>query len=237
MSRRHVSKIKRGKTKDIGVAILAYESGKKSRSHTPKYLLNTASGDIFLEEQIRIVTKTFFKNSVYVATGVECDKISEVLPRHVRIVENQNFHNTGPAEYFRLLINNSTEISLLFIDGDLTFSEDDLFDLDFSRSFVVCAEEACKPQEIGATISDGEIAQLSFGLKNKIHYMFFLKGEELKLAQKICKNRDKNKLLIFEILNFVINNGGELHPYILNKASQIKKIESVKDLYENTHIQ
>jgi len=237
MSRKHVSKIKRGKTKDIGIVILAYENGKKTRLHTPKHLLNTVRGNIFLEEQIRIVTKTFFENSVYVATGMDCDKIVEILPRHVRIVENQNFHITGPAEYFRLLINNSVETSLLFIDGDLIFSEDDLSDLDFSRSFIVCAEEVCKTQEIGATISDGEIAQLSFGLKNKIHHMFFLKDAELKLAQKICKNRDKDKLLIFEILNFIINSGGKLYPCMPNKASQIKKIESVKDLYENTHIQ
>ena len=111
------------------------------------------------------------------------------MPKNVRIVENQNFQSTGAAEYIRLVINNSTERSLLIIDGNILFSEDVLLDLDFSKSFVLCLEGINEQQDIGATISEGRISQFSFGLKSKICDMIFLKDHELNLAEKICKNR------------------------------------------------
>ena len=76
-------------------------------------------------------SKVFSDNSLYIASGLDCDKIVDTIPKSIRIVENQNFHCTGTAEYIRLVINNSTESSLLIIDGGVLFSEDALLDLDF----------------------------------------------------------------------------------------------------------
>jgi|TARA_R110002051_G_C8748385_1_gene499941 hypothetical protein len=236
MSRRHVSKIKRAETNDIGIVLLAYETGQKPKSHISRYLLSTDNGESVIERQSKIISEVFSENSLYIATGSDCDKIASVMPKNVRIVENQNFQSTGAAEYIRLVINNSTERSLLIIDGNILFSEDVLLDLDFSKSFVLCLEGINEQQDIGATISEGRISQFSFGLKSKICDMIFLKDHELNLAEKICKNRDKNKLLIFEVLNFVVNNGGSIHPHTPKRSSSIKKIESAKDVYENSNI-
>ena len=169
MSRRHVSKIKRADTGDIGVVLLAYETGQKSKSHTSKYLLSMANGNSVIEKQSKIISKVFSDNSLYIATGLDCDKIVDTIPKSIRIVENQNFHCTGTAEYIRLVINNSTESSLLIIDGGVLFSEDALLDLDFSNSFILCLEGNNDQQNIGATFSEGYISQLSFGLQNKTY--------------------------------------------------------------------
>ena len=59
MSRRHVSKIKRADTGDIGVVLLAYETGQKSKSHTSKYLLSMANGNSVIEKQSKIISKIF----------------------------------------------------------------------------------------------------------------------------------------------------------------------------------
>ena len=236
MSRRHVSKIKREETNDIGIVLLAYETGQKSKSHTSKYLLSTNNGESVLERQSKIISGVFSENSLYIATGSDCDKIASMVSKNVRIVENQNFQSTGAAEYIRLVINNSAESSLLIVDGSILFSEDVLLDLDFSKSFVLCSEESSEQQEIGATISEGCISQFSFGLQNKIYDMIFLKDHELNLAEKICKNRDKNKLLMFEVLNFVVNNGGSIHPQMPKRSGSVKKIESAKDVHENSNI-
>jgi len=236
MSRRHVSKIKRADTGDIGVVLLAYETGQKSKSHTSKYLLSMANGNSVIEKQSKIISKVFSDNSLYIATGLDCDKIVDKIPKSVRIVENQNFHCTGTAEYIRLVINNSTESSLLIIDGGILFSEDVLLDLDFSNSFILCLEGNNDQQNIGATFSEGYISQLSFGLQNKTYDIIFLKDHELKLAEKICSNRDKNKLLMFEIINFIVNNGGSIQPQIPKKTTFLKNVESAKDVYENSNL-
>jgi hypothetical protein len=236
MSQRHVSEIKRLKTNDFGIVISAFENVQKSKSNIPKYLLSTINGESIIEHQIGIVKKIFSKNCIYVITGSECDKIVSLLPRSIRVVENQNFQLSGSAEYLRLLLNNSTESGLLFIDGNLMFPKDVLLDFDFTKSFLVCAEEECNSQDIGATISDDSINQLSFGLKIKTYNMFFLRDLELELTEKICRNRDKNKLLLFEILNYVMNNGGTIKPHKPKRHHRIKKIETTKDLYEDINL-
>jgi|LULM01.1.fsa_nt_gb hypothetical protein len=236
MSRRHVSEIKRSKTDDLGVAILACENSQKSKSYVPKYLLSTIDGQSLIEHQSSIIKKVYSNNCIYVVAGYGCDKVVGLLPKCMRIVENQNFQTSGPAEYLRLLINNSSESGILFIDGNLMFPEDVLLDFDFASSFLVCVEEECNQQDIGVTISNGCVNQLSFGLKTKTYNIFFLRDFELRLAEKICRNRDKNKLLLFEILNYVINNGGIIKQHKPKAKHSIKKIETAKDLYEDNDI-
>ena len=62
-----------------------------------------------------------------------------------------------------------------------------------------------KSHDLGLTIDNNLITQFSFGLHNRWCNIDFIQNEEFDLIKKICGNRNKNKLFMFEILNLIIN--------------------------------
>ena len=238
MSQDHLSKIKRGDTRGIDVVILTYENGHRIKSHSLLCTLATANGKTLIENQISILQSAFSDSDLFVLTGPESDHVTKYLPHNVRVIENRLYNSTGIAENIRLVINNSVNKRLLIISANVILNKKLLSGLEFSRSFSVChSYEKIKSHEIGVTIDDDCITQFSFGLNSRWCGVDFIQKDEFDLMSKLCKNRDKNKLFMFEILNFIVDNDGDISPHCPDKMSCVQKINSAKELYENTNIQ
>ena len=105
------------------VGILSAGIGNKIKSYEPRSLIKVGS-DSLLSYQINLINNLFTSPEIIVGVGVGASKIMKRgYPRdNVRLVENQNYSNTGSFETLRLLVNNCTTDTLLIMHGDLYFN-------------------------------------------------------------------------------------------------------------------
>jgi len=200
------------------------------KSYGPKCLLKTDLGKSILEHQIETVNLCLPKSDIIVVLGFECDKVIKVLDKRSRVVENQLYEETNTAESLRLALNNGVRDSVLIMHGDLKFNKETLLQCDFRKSFaLVDSKEQFKESEIGVTIHNRTAMRFAYGLETKWAQITFLKGKELNLLKSICKNRERQRMYTFEILNEILDNGGVIST-IEPEGMIIKDIDSSRDL-------
>lgn len=215
--------------KNVGVIILAEEMGYRMKSYGPKCLIETKTGTI-LSDQIKIINRIFHNPDIVILAGFEADKIVKKSPKGVRIVENQLYKETNSVEGLRLCFNNIDNNSVLILSGDLIFNEHALNSISSEGSCVVIdSKNRLSDDEIGVSTSKNRVLNFAYGLDSKWCGIVFLQGEELEMAKKFCV-RDKSKMCSFEVLNYIINNGGKIR-HIEPQNLDLIKISSVKDFH------
>jgi choline kinase len=227
---RFIQKIKRGSL-TTGVALLSAGLGNRIRSNEPRSLIKIG-GKCLLELQLEALSSMFSEPNILVGIGVESQKIVKKFIGRVRLVENQLYKTTGPFETLRLLVNSSTDDSLLVIHGDLYFNSNILDGADFSKSFVVSdTTGSILEREVGITSVNNKASILSYGLKDKWAQMAFFTGRELATLRNLCckSNDDSKHLLTFEIINSIINKGGSFKVHKPDKTF-IVEIDCMKDI-------
>ena len=227
---RFVAPIKSRNGKNTTVIILAAGIGYRMKSYGPKCLLKVSQNKTIIEKQIDTVSLHLPKSDVISVLGFECDKALKVLSDRSRIVENQLYEETNTAESIRLAINNGVRDSVLIIHGDLIFNPETLAHHDFRRSFaIVDSKHQFRLNEAGVTINDWQITRFAYGLNTKWSQIVFLIGKELQMLKNICRNREKNKMYTFEILNEIIDNGGKIAA-VEPENMTITDVDSSRDL-------
>ena len=227
---RFIQKIKRGSL-TTGVALLSAGLGNRIRSNEPRSLIKIG-GKCLLELQLEALSSMFSEPNILVGIGVESQKIVKKFTGRVRFVENQLYKTTGPFETLRLLVNSSTDDSLLVIHGDLYFNSNILDGADFSKSFVVSdTTGSILEREVGITSVNNKASILSYGLKDKWAQIAFFTGRELATLRSLCckSNDDSKHLLTFEIINSIINKGGSFKVHKPDKTF-IVEIDCMKDI-------
>ena len=227
---RFIQKIKRGSL-TTGVALLSAGLGNRIRSNEPRSLIKIG-GKCLLELQLEALSSMFSEPNILVGIGVESQKIVKKFTGRVRLVENQLYKTTGPFETLRLLVNSSTDDSLLVIHGDLYFNSNILDGADFSKSFVVSdTTGSILEREVGITSVNNKASILSYGLKDKWAQIAFFTGRELATLRSLCckSNDDSKHLLTFEIINSIINKGGSFKVHKPQKTF-IVEIDCMKDI-------
>ena len=227
---RFIQKIKRGSF-TTGVALLCAGLGNRIRSNEPRSLIKIG-GKCLLDWQLEALSSIFSKPNILVGIGVESQKILKKFMGRVRFVENQLYKTTGPFETLRLLVNSSTDDSLLVIHGDLYFNATILDNADFSKSFIVLdTSDSIAEREGGVTTVNNKASILSYGLKEKWSQMAFFTGKELSMLRSLCckSNDDSKHLLTFEIINSIINKGGSFKVHKPQKTF-IVEIDCMKDI-------
>tara|TARA_B100001146_G_C15757552_1_gene254394 strand:+ start:16 stop:438 length:423 start_codon:yes stop_codon:yes gene_type:complete len=120
--------------------------------------------------------------------------------------------------------------SILIISGDLIFNEYALNSVANEGSCVIIdSNNRISDDEIGVSTNSGRVLNFAYGLDSKWCGIVFLQEKELQLAKNFC-TRDRSKMCSFEMLNYVINNGGKIR-HIEPQNLSITKISSVKDFH------
>tara|TARA_Y100000593_G_C4322032_1_gene344323 strand:+ start:8000 stop:8707 length:708 start_codon:yes stop_codon:yes gene_type:complete len=226
---RFIQKIKKDSITTT-VGILSAGVGNRIKSNEPRSLLKVGSKTL-LEHQISVLKNVFSQPEIIVGLGVEANKIIKKLGFSVRYVENQLYEITGSAETMRLILNNSDADNILFFHGDLYFGQDLLQDLDYEKSFVLASHQVMQDREVGVTKVKNKATIFSHGLDLKWCQIIYLCGKELKLLRQafIKHSEDVKKMLTFEVLNLIINKGGNIRVIEPDKIS-ILEIDCMKDL-------
>jgi len=229
-SNRFTAPIKSRNGKNTTSVILSAGVGYRMKSYGPKCLLKTDSGKTILEQQIAAINFCLPKSDIIVVLGFECDKAMKVLDNKSRVVENQCYEETNTAESLRLALNNGVRDSVLIMHGDLSFNKETLLYCDFRKSFaIIDSQDQFKSGEVGVTINNKKATRFGYGLETKWAQIAFFRGRELSLLKNICRNRERQKMYTFEILNEILDSGGDIAT-IEPENMVIRDIDSSRDL-------
>jgi choline kinase len=215
----------------ISVVILSAGIGARIKSAEPRSLLKIKN-EYLINHQIKAIQQTFKECVIIGVFGVHIQKILKKTNKNIRIVENQLYDSTNNSESMRLGLNNTLYDKVLFIHGDIFFNHN-LFDgVKFDKSFLVIdGNNDILEKEVGVTINKKQISILSYGLKKKWGQICFLTGKELKTLRNIFQKFEEadKKMLSFEVINKIIENGGSFK-YHENSKSHIIEIDCIKDI-------
>ena len=220
---------------DICVAILSAGVGARIKSYEPRSLLRI-NNEPLIDRQIHVINNSFTSPEIIAVFGYDFYRILKKIKTPIRVIENQLYETTNNAESLRLAFNNNVKNNFLFMHGDLLFNNATLSQLNYSESFIIVdSKERFDKKEVGVTITNGKANILSYGLDTKWCQIAHLTGKELKIANSLfLRFEEQNKkMLSFEVINAIIENGGCFKCYEPNNMNifEIDKIR--KDIYED----
>ena len=215
---------------NLTVIIPAAGIGHRMKSYGPKCLLPFDQQGTIINRPISNLQKIYTFSEIITVVGFEADKIIKVLPKDVRVIENQLYESTNIVESIRLAMNNSVYDHVLIVYGDLIFNIDTIKEITSNGScIVVDSKSRFKDEEVGVTIVDDMATNFSYGLETKWAHIIYLEGEELNIFQSLCLDRRRNKMYPFELFNVILNRGGSIRT-VEPKHMMIREINSLRDL-------
>ena len=214
----------------ICVAVLSAGNGSRIKSYEPRSLLKI-KGSYLLDHQIDTISESFDNPEIINVVGCHANRVIKKCKKRIRIIENQLHEVSNSSESMRLAFNSTVNKNFLFMHGDLYFNTNTL-DIDYSSSFVIIdTKNRFKDTEVGLSTYNGTLTMMSYGLPTKWAQICFVTGNEYKILSSIFQKyetQDKKKLS-FEIINMIIEAGGEFRCYE-PRGMNIKEIDRIKDI-------
>lgn len=209
---RHIAPSKLpGRSERLSVIIPAAAIGKRMKSKGPKGLLPVNHGMSILELQIRQILKIYPYADIVIVGGFQCDKIRNALwgDFPIRIVCNHLYESTSITQSIAMGLDATLPGPLLIMYGDLVFNNRAIKNLAGNKSAMLVANKQLDDDKMGICHQDGLVTTLSYALPIKWGQMVYLQRQELKLFIDIMwNNRLASQLLLHEVLNNVMENGG-----------------------------
>lgn len=214
-------------SKLLTVLIPGAGSSDRLNLEEPKSLISIKN-ETLLNYQVRVLNDLFQNADFIFVGGFGLDKIMKIVPKNVRVIENENYtcHNT--ARSIDLGLKATITDSVLIVFGDLYFTPDIFKNLHTDTSSVIFTGTPIKKSEIGIISENGLVTNMSFKLKTQWAQIVYLTGKELKLLRKIAYNHKNNKMFGFELINKVIDMGGQFKA--VETESQFTDIDTPDDL-------
>lgn len=215
---------------EISVVIPAAGAGRRMKSYGPKSLLPLSPGRTVIRRQIDTIRHVWPGVDIVVVVGFDADKVIKTLPDGVRVVENERYEDTSVVRSITMGLRATTSPHCLVLYGDLVFNRATIASLPVNRSSVVVDSKGQLPStEVGITTDDGLAVHFDYGLTSKWCSIAMLYGRELSLFKHLGGGRERQKLMGWELLNLIIDRGGELHAHEDPKM-EVVEIDSGKDL-------
>lgn len=208
---KYITQTRPYKDNKLSIIILSSLPIYKKRSNGPKSLFKLNHSETYLHYQLKNLNNITIEHEIVLTVGFCADKIIKQKPNNVRIVENQLYETTNDFEELRLAFNNINTDRVLIIGGDSIFNTATINNIVNSASSSILTSNILENEkDIGVTVVDDKATILSYDLIPKWENITYLTGKELKLMKYICSDRDKNKLYMFEGLNYVLDKGGSI---------------------------
>lgn len=211
--------------KNLSVIILASSYINRMKSAGPTALYKDSFGKSILEHQIKLVRSAYPDADIVVISGLWSDKISLMKNADFRIVENQLFDSTNEVADTRLALNNIHTNRVLIINGDLYFNRSTLNDLPEESFIIYDSTNQLHNVDIGITIVDQNATILTFDLHSKYAGIIHIDEYDFEMFHKLCIDRTKSRLFLFEIINNMVNNGAKIK-CVMPKGMKILKVTS-----------
>lgn len=231
---RHITSIKQQEAQPnpISVIIPAASPGKRMKYFGARSLIQI-NGKNLLDRQITTINNNIDNCEIIIIIGFEYEKIlNQYFNKYhnLRFVLNPFFdiNNIGYSILLGLL--NSLYNNILIIYGDLLFSKDTLSNLEGDKSKLVFENKISTPDMIGAIISQNRVCNLAYGLTPIWSQIAYLTGKEKDILSSLIYTEDSKKMFGHELIQYVINNGGEFIPRTVKE--KIYEIDTISDYQE-----
>lgn len=222
--------INKPQNKKYSIIIPAAGMGKRMKSYGPKSLIKVDDNNTILDRQISIIRYTFNNPEIILVGGFEFEKIQKhTKNKRLKLVKNEDFETTNVMSSIKIGLSHASYNDIIIIYGDLVFNTNCLKAPFGSYSIALLDNSYMSDDEVGCIIQDKEIRNMMYDLPNKWAQIVYLTGNELDLLKQICQNSKYDAYFGFEILNIIINSGGNIKSY-LPKNSKVTDIDTSKDL-------
>ena len=210
------------------IIIPAAGQGLRMKAKGPISLLPINKTTI-IKNQLRILYHRFkTEKEVVLVTGLYADKVMNNTPNDIIKIENEYYETTNVIRSIGLGLRAATTNRVLVIYGDLVFNISALRH-DFKQSCVIMAKNTMSNNEIGGTVVNGKLSQLSYDLPHKWAQIAYYTGKELKLLKQIVWDRNKKNLFGFEAINSIMSKGGNFKA-IQPKRIKVNDVDTFADL-------
>lgn len=216
---------------DMSVIIPAAGMGRRMKTYGPKCMI-PINGVPIIERQIKQLNKVYPNCDIIIVVGFGSSVISDTIRRKykVRIVYNHDYEETNVARSIYLGMQASSSETCLIVYGDLIFNNVAIKDL-FGREskIVIDNNDKTRSEEVGVMYYDGKVTNLSYAMDHKWCQIAYLSSKEMRMFEEISSNEEKFKWFGYEVINEIINNGGNFTPYAPS-GLKIHEIDSPKDV-------
>lgn len=166
-------------------------------------------GITHLENHILFIERNFKNIEWYITAGFEADRVIKKSPQNMHVIENMDYKNTNEAEEVRLVINASKSEHILFLLSYKLF-DDTIKNITSQGSCIIFSKET---KDIGVTVNNGIVENFSYGINNQWLGQVYLAPKELRIAKNILKDRTRQNIYLFELINLIIDKGGVIRGY------------------------
>lgn len=197
--------------KTLGIIIPCAGYSEKMRSYGQKSTIQITETQTLLGRQIDIFRSLYPDGDITVVVGYEHKKITKLIANgNIRVVENENYEKTNVVRSICLALRVLKTDSVLISYGDLVFSKPDIIGLVGENSKLIINNDSYEGTQAGINIVNGKAVSSAFGLDNRWCQMLFLAPKELKIARKLLYDDSNNTMLGFELINYIIDKGGDI---------------------------
>lgn len=175
------------------VVILGAGCGNRLGKDLPKPLVRVWKEHTILDLQLHHLTRVSSINDIHVVVGFRRDLIAEIYP-YLTFAYNDRYAQTNTAASLRVGLHSIDDDDVLWLNGDVVFSDDILSDLrhHHAHNFVWVSKNSLGDEEIKYTLnSDGYVRELSKSVRNGVGEAVginLIRKEDLPLF-KLCLDR------------------------------------------------
>lgn len=215
---------------DLSILIPAAGMGRRMKSYGPKPLIDLTGSETLIGRQVRILRATFPRSDLVVVLGHEAERILRVLPSGVKVVENERYAETNVLRSIGMGLRVVNGSRVLVVYGDLVFNAEAVsWAGSGGSSLLVDSRGQIDEEEVGATVVDGRVTHLGYGLATKWAQVACLAGRELELFKRVAWAAERRMCFGFEGLNAVIEAGGRFRA-VEPRGAGIAEVDSAKDI-------
>ena len=218
------------KEKDpINVIIPAAGMGRRMKSYGPKSLIKIGNSTI-VKNQISLVRSYIPNANIILVCGFQAAVLMNATPNNIIKVENEKYNETNVVRSIGMglrAINDCAKVLIMY--GDLVFNAETIKSISFESSSIIIANKTMGQDEVGCIINKNSLQHLMYDLPNKWGQIAIFVDQELKLLQQMCWDHKNHGKFGFEIINNIIQQGGNFK-CIENDNIKIIDIDSSKDI-------
>ena len=215
---------------DLSIIIPAAGMGHRMKSYGPKALINLYNDTSLIERQLDILWSVYPKAEIFIVVGFESEKIKKKLVNYpVRFILNPIHETTNVLYSIGLGIQATISKEVMIVYGDLICNDPVIRNIRGCSKAVIENFGFLKKTEVGIIEQNNNITNFSFGLDTKWAQITYLTDKELELFKHISCRKDTSQWFGYEALNYVLENGGEIQPF-MPKNMKIFEIDMAKDL-------
>jgi choline kinase len=218
------------KEKDhVNIIIPAAGMGRRMKSYGPKPLIKIGNSTI-IKNQISLVRSYIPNSNIILICGFQASVLMNATPNNIIKIENEKHQETNVVRSIGMglrAINDCCKVIVIY--GDLVFNAETIQSITFKHSSIIIANETMGQEEVGCVIDKNRLQHLMYDLPNKWGQIAIFVDKELELLQQLCWDRKNSSKFGFEIINEIIEQGGEFR-CIENKNIKIVDIDSSKDI-------